>query len=71
MFGLFINTTIIKTGQLLINYCKINMVRNIKQCIEMKRRRRIFISPIAKTILQYNELYFCVLICCCVNENVV
>jgi len=30
MFELFINTTIIKTGQLLINYCKINMVTNIK-----------------------------------------
>ena len=34
-FELFINTTIIKTGQLLINYCKINMITNIKQCIEM------------------------------------
>jgi len=35
MFELFINTTIIMTGHLLINYCKINMITNIKQCIEM------------------------------------
>ena len=35
MFELFTNTTVIKTGQLLINYCMINMVTNIKQCIEM------------------------------------
>jgi len=35
MFELCIDTTIIKTGQLLINYCKINMITNIKQSIEM------------------------------------
>ena len=34
-FEMFINTTIIKAGQLLINYCKINMITNIKQCSEM------------------------------------
>ena len=35
MFELFINTTTINSGQLLTNYCKINMITNIKQCIQM------------------------------------